>query len=592
MDFIIKLSFLYICILTLFGCDMLDLKKDENCSYSLSGEEDYSTLSFSKDRGLYYKNFDLKIESDIKGNIYFTTDGTLPTPENGTRYEGAIEVTTTSVFKASLYASSKQTGNTLACPVRLSKMESHTYIFPEHVLEQQPDIAPEHETWGHAGPDWAMDETVIQSDAMPNTQTDILTSHASISLAMDWKNWFGINGIYLEGENREHVTSVEYIHPNKEGFQVHSAVEIFGGTSSNRWKVDKLSMKLTFRKESGYGKLDYKLFEDTHVDQFDRIILDATHNLSLFHPDEPQRERFQVVRDQFVADLQNEIGGYAPHGNYAHLYLNGIYWGLYYIHERPDQSFAEEYTGGDEDEYDVIKHHPNTIVHGSNKSFKELMGLVEEDLTIDKNYEAVEKLLDIEDYIKYILVNLYVGNGDWPMHNWYATHKANGKWRFHSWDAEHSLKSRTSNRINGLHKSNIGFNKHLLNNSSYRKLFDKIVAKEFHGTGVFSPTRAAELYTQRLSEVEVAVFAESARWGDNMRPDNPHTKEDDWETEKAWLLDTYFPERSDNVLEDIEEMLEGYFTEEETDDEISSSSEEESSASDEEAEGEVSSSDE
>jgi len=47
------------------------------------------------------------------------------------------------------------------------------------------------------------------------------------------------------------------------------------------------------------------------------------------------------VADQAVADLQNLAsgGGDAPHGKFVHLYINGLYWGLYDAHERPDDSF-------------------------------------------------------------------------------------------------------------------------------------------------------------------------------------------------------------------------------------------------------------
>ena len=64
------------------------------------------------------------------------------------------------------------------------------------------------------------------------------------------------------------------------------------------------------------------------------------------------------VQDQVVADLQNLAGGYAPHGTYVNLYLDGVYWGIYYVHERPDDSFAAAYLGGDKEDYDVIKHNP------------------------------------------------------------------------------------------------------------------------------------------------------------------------------------------------------------------------------------------
>jgi len=42
-------------------------------------------------------------------------------------------------------------------------------------------------------------------------------------------------------------------------------------------------------------------------------------------------------------------------GRYYHLYLNGMYWGLYQTEERPQADYAETYFGGDEEDYDVIK---------------------------------------------------------------------------------------------------------------------------------------------------------------------------------------------------------------------------------------------
>ena len=44
--------------------------------------------------------------------------------------------------------------------------------------------------------------------------------------------------------------------------------------------------------------------------------------------------------------------------------MNGLYWGMYYLHERPDDRFAESYLGGDKDDYDVIKHTPHHAVAG------------------------------------------------------------------------------------------------------------------------------------------------------------------------------------------------------------------------------------
>ena len=46
----------------------------------------------------------------------------------------------------------------------------------------------------------------------------------------------------------------------------------------------------------------------------------------------------------------------ASQGRYVHVFINGLYWGMYNAVERPDESFAEAHFGGDKEDYDVIKH--------------------------------------------------------------------------------------------------------------------------------------------------------------------------------------------------------------------------------------------
>src|SRR5678815_5869422 len=40
---------------------------------------------------------------------------------------------------------------------------------------------------------------------------------------------------------------------------------------------------------------------------------------------------------------------------YFHLYINGIYWGVYNFEERTEAAFAETYLGGVKDNIDVVK---------------------------------------------------------------------------------------------------------------------------------------------------------------------------------------------------------------------------------------------
>ena len=67
------------------------------------------------------------------------------------------------------------------------------------------------------------------------------------------------------------------------------------------------------------------------------------------------------TRDQFTRDLQIAMGGHGSHGTFVLLYLNGQFWGLYNLVERPDDAFQATYFSGDEDDYFSGKHRGGTI---------------------------------------------------------------------------------------------------------------------------------------------------------------------------------------------------------------------------------------
>ena len=110
----------------------------------------------------------------------------------------------------------------------------------------------------------------------------------------------------------------------------------------------------------------------------------------------------------------------------------------------PTNPLRPRILGGDKDDYDVLKHTSGTVVNGSADNYHAMLGLARQNLAYDTNYQNLAAVLDIDDFIDYMLVNFYAGNEDWDHHNWYATYNRvdpNGRWRFHSWDAEHVLES-------------------------------------------------------------------------------------------------------------------------------------------------------
>ena len=454
-----------------------------------------------------------------------------------------------------------------------TNIDTHTYIFLDDVIRQpaRPNGFPAN--WGHTGRgDYEMDPEVVNNARYRNTIKDDLLSVPTLSLVMDVDDWFesGGQGIYIQGERSERAVSAELIFPDgRQGFQINCSVMIVGGSSPNRWKMDKLSMRLKFKSEYGSSKLRFPVFGGDVTDEFDTLVVDARMNNSwgygggvmLPNNSRPwisgrpsQRDVAQYTRDQFVADIQNAMGGYAPHGRHIHLYLNGLYWGLYWLHERPDEHFAAVYFGGDDEDYDVLKHRSSSVISGTGASYNRLFNIANAGLASASQYQLIQQYLDVPNLIDYMITNFYVGNTDWAHQNWYATYNKNdpdGRWRYHSWDAEHVMEALNAN-VTG--KNNDGgptrLHQKLIGNTEYRMLFADHVHRHFFNNGILTPDGAKDLYQIRLDDVDRAVVAESARWGDN-HSSTPYTRGVDWIRERDWLFSEYFPRRSGIILNQI-----------------------------------------
>jgi hypothetical protein len=505
--------------------------------------------NFSVDRGFYTSPIDVAITTiEPNAQIWYTTDGTEPSPSNGKLYSTPLRISQTTNLRAATYKDGYIS----------SLIDSQTYLFLDQVLKQDGSTL-QSERWGHAGPDWEMDpEIVNHTDPEIRATADDLKAIPTVSLTTDFAKMFGDRGIYIRGENVEVPVSFEFFDATGRSVQAYSTVQIVGGTSPDRWKTDKLSMRVKFTEDVGHSRLDYPLFGSDATDSFDNIVIDARLNNVWTYGggSEPtgQRNRADYLRDEFASDLQNALGGYGTHGHHVHVYINGIYWGLHMLHERPDDTFAATYLGGDNDDYDIMKHTSATVVDGTRTNYNAMLDAVRQDMAVPENYEAVEKLLDIDNFIDYMLLNFYIGNTDWDHHNWYASFNRadpEGRWRFHSWDAEkglHSLRDNVTTLNNRGAPTEI--HQRLSKNPEYVQRFVDRVHKHFFHDGALTPEAAGALYQARAATIEKAIRAESARWGDNQRA-TPYTRLD-WVGNVDDLLESYFPRRTDEVLRQLQ----------------------------------------
>ena len=528
----------------------------ETASPGISNSDPYDGviegLLFGYEHGFYSSPIQVPIVTNVPGaTIYYTTDGSTPlTQVQGStkEYTAAVTVSTTTCIRAVATFPGWKTSEIKTC----------SYIFLNDVIKQPVLPSGFPANWGHTGTgDYEMDPDIVNKSPYNSTIIDDMKSIPTLSLVMDRDDWFGSDGrgIYIEGELDERAVSAEWISPDgEEGFQVNCGVMVVGGSSTRRWKSDKLSLRLKFKNEYETSELRYPVFGEDKMDEFNTLVLDARLNNSWHYGggSEEQRLFAQYTRDQFACDVQNEMGGLAPQGRHVHLYINGLYWGMYHVHERPDEHFASSYLGGLPEHYDVLKHNNTTVVNGSNQSYLDMFAIADSPLSPAEQFEQISQYLDIEDFIDYMLMNFYVGNTDWAHQNWYATHNhtsEDGRWRYHSWDAEHIMKDDDEN-VTG--KDNDGGPTHLhqqlINNPLYKDIFANRVQKHFFGDGVFIPDNIKNIYQNRLDDVYRAVVAESARWGDNQR-EVPYSRDNEWITHRNYQLNEYLPFRRDIVLD-------------------------------------------
>ena len=547
--------------------------------------------AFSADRGFYSSPFNLEITTPTVGaTIIYTTNGSAPMVDNnlniinGTLYAGPLLINKTSNIRAAAFKVGFSPTN----------VDTQTYIFTSDVIQQTQQSALNAgfpATWGGRQADYGMDPDVIGPNDLfggvyAATIQDNLKAIPSLSLTLDNADFFGPNGIYSnvtgEGIAWERPTSAELIYADgTEGFQIDAGLRIHGAASRSLSK--KNALRLLFKDDYGAGKLEYPLFGEEGVTQFDTIVIRPHFNDgwgwdgALADP--------LYVRDQWFRDTQAAMGHASARGTLVHLYVNGLYWGLYNPSERPDDSFAAETFGGEKEEYDVVNH--NGLADGSIDAYNTMIALAQAVSnaagTTAKNaaYQTLqgnlpsgldnpsqEDFLDVFNYIDYMIINHYGGNNDWPDRNWYSNRRRGAEsegFKFFAWDNEISLalSDRTSILENNLGKSSgaaqaFGF---LRNYEEFRLQFaDRIHEHLFNGGALYvnsaSPTYDPNnpqnnVPAARLADLADSVYdaipAESARWGDQ-HVAFPRTRNIDWQNELNYMLGTYFRDRHDIVL--------------------------------------------
>ncbi len=507
-------------------------------------------------RGFFNVPFNLSITNKLPGaTIRYTLNGSVPTETAGLLYSAPIAITHSSILRAAAFQANRLP----------SEIVTHTYLFADQVLHQPNNPAgfPVGATvMGGYPSDYEMDPEVVNDPAYAAQIKDALLALPTLSLVLNVDDMFGATkGIYTHplqrGPQWEKPCSVELIPLDGKDFQADAGVQIQGNASRDPRNQPKHAMRLVFKGDYGAKKLSYKFFPDSPVSSFDTLVLRADYNYSWLHWNPTQRNRAQRTRDAWVKDSLRAMGGLASHNRFVHLYINGLYWGIYDASERPDASFGQAYLGGQKEDYDVVNE--GELVDGSMASYNTLLSLNGFDSI--ENYGAVQRYLDIPQFIDYMLLHFFVGHEDWGFNkNWYALRPRNGSRGFIylPWDGETLLGEPGVDRVNNSDVAS-GLHTKLLASAQYKLDFADHVQRHFFHGGALSPVQNIARWQTRAREVELPIIAESARWGDYRRdvdryqssPYDLYTRDKHWRAELSRLLNDYFPGRTTTVLRQL-----------------------------------------
>ncbi|MFZ5939748.1 MAG: CotH kinase family protein [Bacteroidota bacterium] len=569
-------------------------------------------IVFSQPSGFYDDPFSLTVScADAGVSLVYTLDGS--NPQNSVN-------SYTSASPAGLTIDPASTAGRPATPgvvVRVSafkdgykpsKPVAASYIYIEKV-KTQGNPGGEWPTYNINGQsiDLAMDSKVVNATAYSGLIDDALLDIPTISVVTDLKNLFDpASGIYVNAEghglNWEKECSVELINPDgSEGFMVNAGLRIRGGWSRHD-DFPKHSFRLFFREEYGNAKLEYPLFGEEGTDSYDKIDLRTSQNYAWANGSYNNT----MVREVFSRDSQRDLGQPYTRSRYYHLYINGMYWGLYQTQERSEARFAESYFGGNVDDYDVVKVNTENYSYqieatdGSLDKWRKIWNMAQAGFDTDKEYFLLEGkdeygvpipggevLVDIGNLIDYMLVIFYTGNFDAPTssfgsnkgcNNFYAIDNRYDKstgYTFYAHDSEHAMFNEAQSPGVGLYEDRVNLAERtdnytmevwdfaqfhpqwlhhkLCSNAEYRIRFASRASQVFGEGGVLAPAANLERLNTRVDEINVAIIAESARWGDAKNSNYAYNRNDQWTPEIQKIRTQFIPQRTNIVIGQLQE---------------------------------------
>lgn len=226
------------------------------------------------------------------------------------------------------------------------------------------------------------------------------------------------------GRESERPVYVEAWEPDgKNIISQYAGVRIYGGYS-RQYSIK--SMKLFARKsyDPDFGKFKFSLFntpklneEDKVIKKYDKLVLrDCGNDL-----------QFSYIRDELSQTLARLAGFECYEAVLPAVgYLNGNYYGFYWLHENYcDEYFKQKYGDG-KGEFVILEgsekkknNDDDELAQACVDEYNSFYNdIITKDLSDDKVYAELDAFMDVDNYLDYMAWNIAICNFDWPNNNY------------------------------------------------------------------------------------------------------------------------------------------------------------------------------
>ena len=361
--------------------------------------------AFSVTPGIYDNAVTVAITAGEGETIRYTTDCTTPNASSEV-YSGELSISKNSVIRAAAFRDGYLSGD-VATATYLFRSDGVNHALPVVTLVTDPDNLWNSKTGIYATGDKFDPDAASYADTLQSAtyyQAKFATEEQVDTI------WEKPAAFSLFDDNGKQV------------FTQNVGIRIAG--SFGRGRAQK-GFNVIARKEYGKGSMEYPFFENRPYTEYKAVVLRAG----------AQDQNRSKIRDELASgllegtDINILYQAYRP----TVLYLNGEYWGVYFMKEKRNRFFVAQHENTENNVDLAIGKGFKQRSYGDNSDWVSLYEYAtSHDLSSADAYNYVAERMDVDSFRDYMIAEIYNGNTD--TYNFQYYRLKGGKWKFIFYD--------------------------------------------------------------------------------------------------------------------------------------------------------------